>query len=124
MTNRGVETPRVRPKTERALQQLQEREAEESRERAAAEAEVARIRAESEAAAVGDLVQHTCGRPTRKRLPSIFQRTSARRYVIMPGRCECRIRRLWNVGSGCSSGRSLSTSLGRWMVKARSLRRA
>ena len=58
MTNRGVETPRVRPKTERAREQLQEREAEEARERAAAEAEVARAKAESEAAAAGDLVTY------------------------------------------------------------------
>ena len=56
MTSKGVETPRVRPKTERAVEQLQEREAEEGRERAAAEA--ARIRAESEAAAVVDLVTY------------------------------------------------------------------
>ena len=56
MTSKGVETPRVRPKTERAVEQLQEREAEEGRERVAAEA--ARIRAESEAAAVVDLVTY------------------------------------------------------------------
>ena len=56
MTSKGVETPRVRPKTERAVEQLQEREAEEGRERAAAEE--ARIRAESEAAAVVDLVTY------------------------------------------------------------------
>ena len=56
MTSKGVETPRVRPKTERAVEQLQEREAEDGRERAAAEA--ARIRAESEAAAVVDLVTY------------------------------------------------------------------
>ncbi len=58
MTNRGVETPRVRPKTERAKQQLQEKEAEEAREQAAAEAEADRIKAESETGAAGDLVTY------------------------------------------------------------------
>ena len=58
MTSKGVEPPRVRPKTERAVQQLREREAEEARERAAVEAEAARIRAESEAAAAVDLVTY------------------------------------------------------------------
>ena len=58
MTSKGVEPPRVRPKTERTVQQLREREAEEARERAAVEAEAARIRAESEAAAVVDLVTY------------------------------------------------------------------
>lgn len=58
MTNRGVETPRVRPKTERAMQQLQEKEAEEARERAAAEAEAARIKAELDAGDAGNLVRY------------------------------------------------------------------
>ena len=56
MTNRGVETPRVRPKTERAKQQLQDKEAEEARENAAAEA--ARIKTESETGTAGDLVTY------------------------------------------------------------------
>ena len=58
MTNRGVETPRVRPKTERATQQLKEKEAEEARERVAAEAEAARIKAELEAGVAGNLVTY------------------------------------------------------------------
>ena len=58
MTNRGMEPPRVRPKTERTMQQLQEKEAEEAREQAAAEEEAARIKAESEAGTAGDLVTY------------------------------------------------------------------
>ena len=49
MTGKGVEAPRVRPRTERVAEERREREAAEERERMAAEAEAARVAAEREA---------------------------------------------------------------------------
>ena len=66
MTSKGVEVPRVRPKTERAVQGVQERKAAEELERVAAEAESVRMVAERGALVLENLHAYLRQTPKEK----------------------------------------------------------